>query len=70
MILARAVARGEIAPVSNLETVASIFPALVLHRLIVFGTVPDLPFFEAIIDHVILPLVHGVTTAWPSDQLK
>ncbi|MGA7835147.1 MAG: TetR/AcrR family transcriptional regulator [Acidimicrobiales bacterium] len=70
MILARAVARGEIAPVSDLETVASIFPALVLHRLIVVGTMPDLPFFESIIDHVILPLVHGGTTAWPSDQLK
>jgi AcrR family transcriptional regulator len=59
MIFERAVARGEIAPVQNLDTVVSILPALVLHRVIVMGTVPDEQFFVSIIDQVILPLVHA-----------
>jgi AcrR family transcriptional regulator len=52
-----AVERGEIEPVANLETVVSIIPALVMHRLLVEGTVPDQAFFESIIDGVIMPLV-------------
>jgi AcrR family transcriptional regulator len=52
-----AVERGEIEPVANLETIVSIIPALVMHRLLVEGTVPDQAFFESIIDGVIMPLV-------------
>jgi AcrR family transcriptional regulator len=59
MIFERAVARGEIAPVKNLDTVVSILPALVLHRVIVMGAVPDEQFFVSIIDQVILPLVQA-----------
>jgi AcrR family transcriptional regulator len=69
-VLARAAARREIAPVADLETVASIIPALVLHRLIVFGTVPDQPFLVSLIDHVILPLVQEGPTASPSGHLE
>jgi hypothetical protein len=59
IIFERAVARGEIAPVKNLDTVVSILPALVLHRVIVMGSVPDEQFFVSIIDQVILPLVQA-----------
>jgi AcrR family transcriptional regulator len=59
MIFRRAVARGEIAPVQNLDTVVSILPALVMHRFIVLGTAPDEQFFLSIIDDVILPLVQA-----------
>jgi AcrR family transcriptional regulator len=63
MIFERAVARGEIAPVQNLDTVVSILPALILHRVIVMGTVPDEQFFLSIIDQVILPLVRAAAIA-------
>ena len=63
MIFERAVARGEIAPVKNLDTVVSILPALVLHRVIVMGAVPDEQFFVSIIDQVILPLVQAAAIA-------
>jgi len=63
MIFERAVTRGEIAPVKNLDTVVSILPALVLHRVIVMGTVPDEQFFVSIIDQVILPLVQAAAIA-------
>jgi AcrR family transcriptional regulator len=64
-IFERAVERGEIPPVENLDTVVSIFPALVLHRLLIHGTVPDQQFIESIIEGVILPLVlAGSNSAW------
>jgi AcrR family transcriptional regulator len=63
MIFERAVARGEIAPVKNLDTVVSMVPALVLHHVIVMGTVPDEQFFVFIIDQVILPLVQAAAIA-------
>jgi AcrR family transcriptional regulator len=56
-IFERAVARGEIEPVRNLDTIVSIIPALVMQRLLVEGTAPDQKFFESVIDGVILPLV-------------
>jgi AcrR family transcriptional regulator len=59
----RAVARAEIAPVKNLDTVVSILPALVLHRVIVMGAAPDEQFFVSIIDQVILPLVQAAAIA-------
>ena len=69
MIFERAVARGEIAPIKNLDTVVSILPALVLHRVIVLGSVPDEQFFLSIIDQVILPLVQAGAVVTP-DQLN
>jgi AcrR family transcriptional regulator len=59
VVFERAVARGEIAPVQNLDAVVSILPALVMHRFIVVGTPPDEQFFLSIIDDVILPLVQA-----------
>src|ERR1700691_1283627 len=41
LVFERAVARGEIRPIHNLDTIVSILPALVVHRLIVTATVPD-----------------------------
>lgn len=58
-VFERAVARGEIGPVQNLDAVVSILPALVMHRFIVVGTPPDEQFFLSIIDDVILPLVQA-----------
>ena len=63
MIFERAVARAEIAPVQNLDTVVSILPALILHRVIVMGAAPDEQFFLSIIDQVILPLVRAAAIA-------
>jgi AcrR family transcriptional regulator len=57
LVFDRAVARGEIRPVANMETIVSILPALVFHRLIVSATVPDRAFFESIVEGVLLPLL-------------
>jgi AcrR family transcriptional regulator len=62
-IFDHAIERGEIERVPNLDTVVSIIPALVMHRLLVEGTVPDQAFFENIIDGVILPLVAASSRA-------
>jgi AcrR family transcriptional regulator len=70
MIFERAVARGEIPPVQNLDTVVSILPALVFHRLIVTGTVPDEQFVVSIIDQVVLPLVHAKASTVEPDRFK
>lgn len=51
-----AVARGEISEVRNLDLLVSLFPALVLHQLLVVGETPDLDFTQFVIDDVILPL--------------
>lgn len=56
-IFERAVERGEIAPVANLDLVASLLPALILHRLLVVGIPPDQRFIESVVTEVILPLV-------------
>jgi AcrR family transcriptional regulator len=59
LIFERAVTRGEIPPIKNLETIVSILPAMVFHRLIISATVPDRAFFESIVDGVILPLLEA-----------
>ncbi len=65
-VFERAQSRGEIAAVSDLNTVISILPALVLHRLLVQGTPPDQEFLERIIEGVILPLVSSSSSIVPS----
>jgi AcrR family transcriptional regulator len=58
LVFERAVARGEIPPPkASMETIVSILPALVFHRLIITATVPDRAFLENVIDGVILPLL-------------
>ncbi|MFY9784093.1 MAG: TetR/AcrR family transcriptional regulator [Acidimicrobiales bacterium] len=62
-IFQRAERRGEIPPVRDLDTVISILPALVLHRLLTTGTGPDLAFIEHVIEGVVLPLATDNTLA-------
>jgi Tetracyclin repressor-like, C-terminal domain len=52
----RAVARGEIPQGRNLDLLVSIFPALVIHHLLIFGELPDAGFTAQVMDEVILPL--------------
>jgi AcrR family transcriptional regulator len=66
LVFDRAVARGEIRPVANMETIVSILPALVFHRLIVSATVPDRAFFESIVDGVLLPLLEAGANEHPT----
>lgn len=58
-VFTRAVERGEIEPVENVDVVASILPALFLHRLLVVGAAPDPAYVETVIDGIIIPLVHS-----------
>jgi AcrR family transcriptional regulator len=66
VIFRRAELRGEIEPVEDLGTITSILPALVMHRLLVTGTLPDQTFIEHIIRGVILPLVSAKTPQQPT----
>ncbi|HEY1701897.1 MAG TPA: TetR/AcrR family transcriptional regulator [Trebonia sp.] len=55
-IFERAVARGEIPPDRNLDLLVSVFPALVIHRLLIFGELPDASFTTQVVNDLILPL--------------
>jgi AcrR family transcriptional regulator len=55
-VFERAVSRGEISDVRNLDLLVSLFPAFVLHQLLVVGETPDADFAQLVIDDVILPL--------------
>jgi AcrR family transcriptional regulator len=66
VVFDRAVVRGEIRPVENMETIVSILPALVFHRLIVSATVPDRAFFESIVEGILLPLLEVGNYETPS----
>ena len=66
VVFERAIERGEIRPVANMEMVVSILPALVFHRLLVSATVPDRAFFESIIEGVLLPLLEVGAFETPS----
>lgn len=56
-VVRRAEIRGEIGPVDHVETIVSILPALVLHRLITTGRAPDREFLRSTVDDVLLPLL-------------
>jgi len=56
-IFNRAVDREEIPVVKNLDLVVSILPALVFHRLLFLGVVPDPEFLRSVIEGVIKPLL-------------
>jgi hypothetical protein len=64
-VFQQAQSRGEIAPVSDLNMMVSIIPAMVLHRLLIQGTLPDQAFIERIIEGVILPLLFASPSASP-----
>ena len=55
-----AVARGEISEDSDLDMLASVIPALVLHRMFVEGAASDPAFMTRVIDVVLIP---AATTA-------
>jgi AcrR family transcriptional regulator len=55
-VFERAVARGEIPEGRNLDLLISVFPALVIHHLLIFGELPDASFTAQVINDLILPL--------------
>jgi AcrR family transcriptional regulator len=55
-VFERAVARGEIPQGRNLDLLISVFPALVIHHLLIFGELPDTSFTVQVINELILPL--------------
>jgi AcrR family transcriptional regulator len=55
-IFERAVARGEIPQGRNLDLLVSVFPALVIHHLLLFGEFPDANFTAQVLNELILPL--------------
>jgi AcrR family transcriptional regulator len=52
-----AIARGEIAPVDDLEFVVSVVPAFMLYRHVVFGDAFSPSTLASIVDNVLMPLV-------------
>ena len=55
-VFERAVARGEIPQGRNLDLLISVFPALVIHHLLIFGELPDASFAAQVMNDLILPL--------------
>jgi AcrR family transcriptional regulator len=55
-VFERAVARGEIPPGRNLELLVTVFPALAIHHLLIFGELPDAAFAAQVMNDLILPL--------------
>ena len=62
-VLERAAARGEVDGERDLDLVVSLFPALVFHRLLTTGEVPDREFTARVMHDVILPLATAPATA-------
>jgi AcrR family transcriptional regulator len=55
-VFERAVARGEIPAGRSLDLLVSVFPAMAIHHLLIFGELPDAGFFAQVMDELILPL--------------
>jgi hypothetical protein len=55
-VFERAVARGEIPQDRNLDLLISVFPAMAIHHLLIFGELPDASFTAQVMDELILPL--------------
>ncbi|WP_282203012.1 TetR/AcrR family transcriptional regulator [Kitasatospora fiedleri] len=55
-VFRRAVERGEVPPERDLELLAGLLPALILQRVLLYGTPPDHAFARRVIHEVILPL--------------
>ena len=55
-VFERAVARGEIPPDRNLDLLISVFPAMAIHHLLIYGELPDASFTAQVMDELILPL--------------
>jgi AcrR family transcriptional regulator len=61
-VFEQAVARGEIAGDRNLDILVSLFPALMIHHLLVTGEIPEAHFAEQVMNDVILPLATAPTS--------
>jgi len=55
-VFERAVARGEIPPGRNLDLLVSVFPAMAIQHLLIYGELPDAGFTTQVMDELILPL--------------
>jgi AcrR family transcriptional regulator len=55
-VFERAVARGEIPQDRNLDLLISLFPALAIYHLLIFGELPDTSLTDQVIEELILPL--------------
>lgn len=55
----RAARRGELAPGADPALLSTLLPALVIHRVVTTGDLPAPPFFDRLIDEVIVPLATG-----------
>ena len=55
-VFERAVARGEIPEDRNLDLLISVFPAMAIHHLLIYGELPDASFTAQVMDELILPL--------------
>ncbi len=62
-VFERAVARGEVSKDRNLDLLVSLFPALVLHHLLISGEVPEADFAQHVVHDVLLPLATAPTDA-------
>jgi AcrR family transcriptional regulator len=65
-VFERAVARGEVSTDRNIDILGSLFPALILRHLLVFGEIPPARFAQQVIDDVIMPL--ATAPGVPSDH--
>jgi AcrR family transcriptional regulator len=55
-VFERAVTRGEIPEGRNLDLLVSVFPAMAIQHLLIFGELPDASFTAQVMDELILPL--------------
>jgi AcrR family transcriptional regulator len=58
-LLERAVARGEIAPGRNLNTLAVVAPAITVYWLMIVNKPLDRAFYAVLIDEILLPMATG-----------
>ena len=65
VVVARAVARGELPAGTSGELVNEVAPALVMTRLVFRGEPLDEAFTAHLVDEIILPLLHRPTPAAP-----
>jgi AcrR family transcriptional regulator len=64
-IFERAVERGEVSPGRNLDLLVAIFPALMIHQVLITGELPGADFSSRVISDMILPLATNPTTVNP-----
>jgi AcrR family transcriptional regulator len=62
-VFTRAIERGEIPPQPDLDLIASVVPALIFYRLVMFDEQPDPAFTRSAIERLVLPLLEGAGPA-------